>query len=71
VQERRRPADLIADLDETQLAIPSLRTGWDVRRPALIVSYLAEVLAHSGDMRILLGLPSNPNLTRRRQRSTS
>jgi hypothetical protein len=61
-QERRRPADLIDDLDETQLAMPSLCTGWDVKTAgAHLVSYLAEVLAHSGDMRIPLGLRFEPD----------
>ncbi|MFZ0225799.1 MAG: maleylpyruvate isomerase N-terminal domain-containing protein, partial [Mycobacterium sp.] len=30
-QERRRIADLIDDLDEAQLATPSLCAGWDVK----------------------------------------
>jgi hypothetical protein len=61
-QERHRAADVIDDPDETQLAIPSLCTGRDVKTAgAHLVSYLAEVLAHSGDMRILLGLPFKPD----------
>ena len=116
-QERRRIADLIDDLDEAQLATPSLCAGWDVKtvgahleimlaggirrvmwlatrrggsdraidelarrsaqRPAAEIArslrdladhrywrpppqapgLLAEVLAHSGDIRIPLGLP--------------
>jgi uncharacterized protein (TIGR03083 family) len=116
-QERRRIADLIDDLDEAQLATPSLCAGWDVKtvgahlvsfliegtgrvtwlgvrrgspdraidelarrcaeRPAIEIAsslrdladsrywrpppqapgLLAEVLAHSGDIRIPLGLP--------------
>jgi uncharacterized protein (TIGR03083 family) len=120
-QERRRIADLIDDLDEVQLATPSLCAGWDVKTVAAhLVSYLvagslgvmrlgarrgspdraidelarrrarqpateiaaslrdladrrywrpppqapgllAEVLAHSGDIRIPLGLPFEPD----------
>jgi uncharacterized protein (TIGR03083 family) len=120
-QERRRIADLIDDLDETQLATPSLCAGWDVKtvgahlvsflaegtlrvtwlgarrgsqdraidelarrsaqRPAAEIAaslrdladhrywrpppqapgLLAEVLAHSGDIRIPLGLPFEPD----------
>jgi uncharacterized protein (TIGR03083 family) len=117
-QERRRIADLIDDLDEAQLATPSLCAGWDVktvgahltvtlaggirrvmwlaarrggdsdraidelarrsaqrsaaeiaeslrdladhrywRPPPQAPGLLAEVLAHSGDIRIPLGLP--------------
>jgi len=116
-QERRRIADLIDDLNEAQLATPSLCAGWDVKtvgahlvsllaegtlrvsrlgmhrggsdgaideaarrfaeRPATEIAsrlreladhrywrpppqapgLLAEVLAHSGDIRIPLGLP--------------
>jgi uncharacterized protein (TIGR03083 family) len=42
-RERRRIADLIDDLDEAQLAIPSLCTGWDVKTVgAHLVSFLAE-----------------------------
>jgi hypothetical protein len=33
-QERRRIADLIDDLDEVQLATPSLCSGWDVKTVA-------------------------------------
>ena len=121
VQERRRIADLIDDLDEAQLATPSLCAGWDVKtvaahlvsvlaegtlrvtwlgarrgspdraidelarrraqRPAAEIAaslrdladhrywrpppqapgLLAEVLAHSGDIRIPLGLPFEPD----------
>jgi uncharacterized protein (TIGR03083 family) len=40
-QERRRIADLIDDLDEAQLATPSLCAGWDVKTVgAHLVSYL-------------------------------
>lgn len=120
-QERRRIADLIDDLDEAQLATPSLCAGWDVKtvaahlvsllaegtlrvmwlgarrgspdraidelarrraqRPAAEIAaslrdladhrywrpppqapgLLAEVLAHSGDIRIPLGLPFEPD----------
>jgi uncharacterized protein (TIGR03083 family) len=120
-QERRRIADLIDDLDEAQLATPSLCAGWDVKtvgahlvsflvdgtlrmmwlglrrgnpdraidelarrgaeRPATEIAaslrefadrrywrpppqapgLLAEVLAHSGDIRIALGLPFEPD----------
>ncbi|GAB3013650.1 maleylpyruvate isomerase family mycothiol-dependent enzyme [Mycobacterium bourgelatii] len=120
-EERRSIADLIDDLDEAQLATPSLCAGWDVKTVgAHLVSYLAngtlrvtwlgmrrfsedraidelarrcaqrpaadiasrlrefadrrywrpppqapgllaEVLAHSGDMRIPLGLPFEPD----------
>ena len=120
-QERRRIADLIDELDDAQLATPSLCTGWDVKtvaahlasylaegslrvswlgvrrggpdraidemarrtaqRPASEIAeslrdladhrywrpppvgpgLLAEVLAHSGDMRIPLGLPFEPD----------
>lgn len=42
-QERRNIADLIDDLDEAQLATPSLCTGWDVKTVgAHLVSILAE-----------------------------
>ena len=42
-QERRRIADLIDDLDEAQLATPSLCAGWDVKTVcAHLVSFLAE-----------------------------
>jgi uncharacterized protein (TIGR03083 family) len=42
-QERRRIADLIDDLDEAQLATPSLCAGWDVKTVAAhLVSFLAE-----------------------------
>jgi uncharacterized protein (TIGR03083 family) len=42
-QDRRRIADLIDDLDETQLATPSLCAGWDVKTVgAHLVSFLAE-----------------------------
>lgn len=120
-EERLSIADLIDDLDEAQLATPSLCAGWDVKTVgAHLVSYLsngtlrvtwlgmrrfsedraidelarrcaqrpaadiasrlreladrrywrpppqapgllAEVLAHSGDMRIPLGLPFEPD----------
>jgi uncharacterized protein (TIGR03083 family) len=120
-QERRRIADLIDDVDEAQLATPSLCAGWDVKtvaahlvsflaegtlrvtwlgarrgspdraidelarrraqRPAAEIAaslrdladhrywrpppqapgLLAEVLAHSGDIRIPLGLPFEPD----------
>jgi uncharacterized protein (TIGR03083 family) len=120
-QERRRVADLIDDLDEAQLATPSLCAGWDVktvgahllsfvadgtfrmmclaarrggsdraidelarckaqlsageiaaglrdladrrywRPPPQAPGLLAEVLAHSGDMRIPLGRPFEPD----------
>ena len=118
-QERRDIADLIDDIDEAQLATPSLCTGWDVKtvgahlvsllaggtfvavrigmtgnsaraidelarrgaqRPAAEIAatlrqladrtywrpppqapgLLAEVLCHSGDIRIPLGLPFEP-----------
>lgn len=120
-QERRRVADLIDDLDDAQLATPSLCAGWDVKtvgahlvsflvegtfrvaglgvrrggadraideaarrhaeRPAAEIAatlrdladrryfrpppqapgLLAEVLVHSGDIRIPLGLPFEPD----------
>jgi uncharacterized protein (TIGR03083 family) len=120
-QERRHIADLIDDLDEAQLATPSLCAGWDVKtvgahlvsilaegtfrvtwlgarrgspdraidelarqsaqRPAAEIAaslrdladhrywrpppqasgLLAEILAHSGDIRIPLGLPFEPD----------
>ncbi|MGA8124011.1 MAG: maleylpyruvate isomerase family mycothiol-dependent enzyme [Mycobacterium sp.] len=120
-QARRRIADLIDDLDEAQLATPSLCAGWDVktvgahlasylaqgslrviwlgvrrggpdratdelarrmaqlpaseiaenlrdfadhrywRPPPVAPGLLAEVLAHSGDMRIPLRLPFEPD----------
>jgi uncharacterized protein (TIGR03083 family) len=42
-QERRRIADLIDDLDEAQLATPSLCASWDVKTVgAHLVSFLAE-----------------------------
>lgn len=119
--ERRAVADLIDDLDDEQLATPSLCTGWDVktvgahlvsflaggtrrvtwlsarrgnsdraldelarrysqrsaaeiagnlrdladhrywRPPPQAPGLLAEVLAHSGDIRIPLGLPFEPD----------
>jgi uncharacterized protein (TIGR03083 family) len=120
-EERRAIADLIDDLDEVQLATPSLCAGWDVktvgahlvsflaggtlrmtwlaarrggsdraidelarrcaqrsageiaaslrdladhrywRPPPQAPGLLAEVLAHSGDIRIPLGLPFEPD----------
>jgi uncharacterized protein (TIGR03083 family) len=48
-QERRRIADLIDDLDEAQLATPSLCAGWDVKTVgAHLASYLAE-----GSLRVI------------------
>ena len=42
-EERRGIADLIDNLDETQLATPSLCAGWDVKTVgAHLVSFLAE-----------------------------
>jgi hypothetical protein len=43
--ERRRVADLIADLDDAQLATPSLCAGWDVKTVAAhLVSTLTDGL---------------------------
>jgi uncharacterized protein (TIGR03083 family) len=48
-QERCRIADLVDDLDEAQLATPSLCAGWDVKTVgAHLVSYLAE-----GSLRVI------------------
>ena len=74
--QRRNFADLIEGLDEAQLATPSLCAGWDVKTVAALrenadrpVSSpvfgprgpLADILVHSGDVRIALGMPFEPD----------
>lgn len=59
--ERRAVADLITDLDDGQLATPSLCAGWDVRT---VAAHLASAVAPSGRTFLVAVLRSGGNLHR-------
>lgn len=59
--ERRAVADLLADLDEHQLATPSLCAGWDVRT---VAAHLAGAVAPSPRTFLVAVLRSAGNLHR-------